>query len=162
MWSFGFFIATTTANDLRLWRISIPNFIHYIYFPILILEIEAVFPISMLSAKQGNHRYHFNNIFGMTRSLTADWTQHNTTRLSRRRFNQIIYCYLLLRPYLLIRPLFVGSTLEGGLLSKTLLYCQIYYNRYFYRALKVKWILSVFVLLDPHRKVWQTTYILKR
>ena len=34
---------------------SIPEFIHYIYFPILILEKEPVFPFLMLSAKQGNY-----------------------------------------------------------------------------------------------------------
>jgi len=34
---------------------SIPDFIHYIYLPILILEKEPVFPFSMLSAKQGNY-----------------------------------------------------------------------------------------------------------
>ena len=38
-----FFIPATTANDLRLRRISIPDFIHYIYFPILILEKQPVF-----------------------------------------------------------------------------------------------------------------------
>ena len=27
-----FFIPATTANDLRLWWISIPDFIHYIFF----------------------------------------------------------------------------------------------------------------------------------
>ena len=32
---------------------SIPDFIHYIYFPILILEKEPVFPFLMFSAKQG-------------------------------------------------------------------------------------------------------------
>ena len=53
---------------------SIPDFIHYIYFPILILEKEPVFPFSMLSAKQGNYWYHFYKVFGMTRSLTGDWT----------------------------------------------------------------------------------------
>ena len=53
---------------------SIPDFIHYIYFPILILEKEPVFPFSMLSAKQGNYWYHFYNVFGMTRSLTEEWT----------------------------------------------------------------------------------------
>ena len=42
--SFGFFIPATTANDLRIRRISIPDFIHYIYFPILILKKEPVFP----------------------------------------------------------------------------------------------------------------------
>ena len=62
------------------------------YFLILILEKEPVFPFSMLSAKQGNYWYHFYNVFGMTRSLTEDWTrtsrtrsQHYITRLLRRR-----------------------------------------------------------------------------
>ena len=74
---------------------------------------------SMLSAKQENYWYYFYNVFGMTRSLTGDWTwdllhskqdrafitslvwcprlrieprtphtwsQHSTTRLSRRGF----------------------------------------------------------------------------
>ena len=31
-WSFVFFIPATTANDLRLQRISIPDIIHYIIF----------------------------------------------------------------------------------------------------------------------------------
>ena len=31
-WSFGFVIPATTANDLRLRRISIPDIIHYIIF----------------------------------------------------------------------------------------------------------------------------------
>ena len=34
---------------------SIPDFMHYIYFLILILEKEPVFPFSMLSAKQGHY-----------------------------------------------------------------------------------------------------------
>jgi len=38
---------------------SIPDFIHYIYFPILILEKEPVFPFPLLSAKLGNYLYHF-------------------------------------------------------------------------------------------------------
>ena len=54
---------------------SIPDFIPFIYFPILILEKEPVFPFLVLSAKQGNYWYHFYNGFGMTRSLTGDWTQ---------------------------------------------------------------------------------------
>ena len=91
-WSFGFFIPATTANDLNFEGFTIPDLIHYIYFPILILEKEPVFPFLMFSAKQGNYWYHFYNVFGMTRSLTGDWTrdlphssQHYTTRLSRRR-----------------------------------------------------------------------------
>ena len=54
---------------------STPDFIHYIYFPILILEKEPVFPFLMFSAKQGHYWYHFYNGFGMTRSLTGDWTR---------------------------------------------------------------------------------------
>ena len=45
------------------------------YCLILILEKEPLFPFSMLSAKQGNYWYHFYNVFGMTRSLTGDWTR---------------------------------------------------------------------------------------
>ena len=39
-----FFITATTANDLRLRRIFIPDFIHDFFYPILILEKEPVFP----------------------------------------------------------------------------------------------------------------------
>ena len=60
--------SSTTANE----GFSIPDFIHYIYFPILILEKEPVFPFSMFSAKQRNYWYHFYKVFGMTRSLTGD------------------------------------------------------------------------------------------
>ena len=45
------------------------------YLLIIILENEPLFPFSMLSTKQGNHWYHFYNVFGMTRSLTGDWTR---------------------------------------------------------------------------------------
>jgi len=41
----------------------------------LILEKEPVFPILMFSAKQESYWYHFYNVFGMTRSLTGDWTR---------------------------------------------------------------------------------------
>ena len=54
---------------------SIPDFIHYIYFPILILEKEPVFPFLMFSAKQRHYWYHFYNVFGMTRSLSGNWTR---------------------------------------------------------------------------------------
>jgi len=38
---------------------SIPDFIQYIYFPILILEKEPVFAFLMFSAKQGNYLVPF-------------------------------------------------------------------------------------------------------
>ena len=85
-WSFVFFIPATTANDPRLQRNSIPDFIHYIYFHILILQKETVFPFLMLSAKQGHYWYH------LCYDAVLDWkiepgtshtrSQHYTTRLS--------------------------------------------------------------------------------
>ena len=38
-------------------------------------ERASIFPFWMFSAKQGNYWYHFYNVFGMTRSLTLDWTR---------------------------------------------------------------------------------------
>ena len=43
-WSFGFFIPATTANDLRLRRISIPNLIHYIILLSYFLRKSQYFP----------------------------------------------------------------------------------------------------------------------
>ena len=45
------------------------------FYPTLFLEKEPVFPFLMSSAKQGNYWYHLYNVFGMTRSLTGDWTR---------------------------------------------------------------------------------------
>ena len=70
----GFFIPATTAKDLRLRRISIPDLIHYIIFLSYFLRKSQYFPFSMFSTKQVNYWYHFYNVFGMTRSLTGDWT----------------------------------------------------------------------------------------
>ena len=53
---------------------SIQDFIHCILFPILILQKDPVFPFLMLSATQGNYWNHFYNVYGMTPSLTGDWT----------------------------------------------------------------------------------------
>ena len=51
-------IPITTANDLQTSKdFSIPDFIHYIYFPILILEKEPVF--SLLNVQCW---YHFYNV----------------------------------------------------------------------------------------------------
>ena len=52
---------------------SIPDFIHYIYFPILILEKEPVFPFFNVPNK-GTTGTICYNVFGMMRSLTGDWT----------------------------------------------------------------------------------------
>ena len=54
---------------------SISDVINYIYFPILNIEKEPVFPFWMFSAKQGHYCYHYYNVFGMMRSSTGDWTR---------------------------------------------------------------------------------------
>ena len=41
----------------------------------LFLRKSQYFPFWMFSAKQGHYWYHFYNVFGMTRSLTGDWTR---------------------------------------------------------------------------------------
>ena len=71
----GFFIPTTTANDLRLPKIFYPRFYPLHLFSVFILEKEPVFPFLMFSAKQESYWYHLYNVFGMTRSLTGDWTR---------------------------------------------------------------------------------------
>ena len=53
---------------------SIPDYIHYIYFPILILEKEPVFSPFNVHRNEGQ-LYHLYNVFGMTQSLTGDWTR---------------------------------------------------------------------------------------
>ena len=71
-WSFAFSSSPQRPMTSDFEGFSIPDFIHYIYFPILILEKEAVFYFLMFSAKQGNYWYYFYNVFGMKRSLTGD------------------------------------------------------------------------------------------
>ena len=71
-WSLVFFIPgqwPPTSKDFY------PRFYPLPYCPILVLEKEPLFPFSMLSAKYGNYWYHFYNVFGMTWSLTGDWTR---------------------------------------------------------------------------------------
>ena len=100
MWSFVFFIPATTANDLRLRRIS--DFIHYIYFPILILEKEPVFPFLMFSAKQGNYLNHFITSLvwrgpwlGIEPETSRTRSQHSTTRLSRRWLGASVFLLMI-------------------------------------------------------------------
>ena len=46
-----------------------------ITFIFLFQRKSQYFPFWMVSAKQGHYWYHFYNVFGMTRSLTGDWTR---------------------------------------------------------------------------------------
>ena len=68
-WSLVFFIPATTANDLRLLKISILDIIHYIFFYLNSWERAS---ISLFNV-QCYTRVPFYNVFGMTRSLTGDW-----------------------------------------------------------------------------------------
>ena len=93
VWSFEFFIPATTANDLQL---SIPDLIHYIYFPILILEKEPVFSFWMFKCSVLN-KWSTGTIFitslvwrgpwlGIEPGTSRTQSQHSTIRLSRRRW----------------------------------------------------------------------------
>ena len=90
------------------------------YFVILTFENERVFPFSMLIAKQGNYWYHFYNVFGMTRSLTGNWTrtrcQHSTTRLSRRRCaaTGVQFSYISSSTY---NPIYLASSVKQYVIS---------------------------------------------
>ena len=91
-----FFIPATTANDLRLRRISIPDLILYIFCPyifctIFILQKEPVFHCLMLSAKQGNYSGRYQPRTSRTQS------QHYTTRLSRRWLISTVFFLLFVK-----------------------------------------------------------------
>ena len=89
-WSFGFYIPATKANDFRLGGIfSIPDFIHYIYFPILILEKEPVF--SLLNKGTTGTIFITSLVWcapwlGIEPGTSRTRSQHSSTRLSRRRW----------------------------------------------------------------------------
>ena len=69
-----FFHPTTTANDLRLRRIFYPR-VYPLHLSSYLNYWERNFSCWMFSAKQGHYWYHFYNVFGMTRSLTGNWTR---------------------------------------------------------------------------------------
>jgi len=71
-------------------NLSIPDFIHYFFIPILILQEEPVLPFLMLSAKQGNYWYHFYYVFGMTRSLSG--IEPGTSRTRTFLLTRIYLC----------------------------------------------------------------------
>ena len=71
-WSFGFFIPATTDNVVRLRRIFYPRL-----YPLHLLsyldswERASIFPFECSVLNKGTTWYHFNNVFGMTRSLSG-------------------------------------------------------------------------------------------
>ena len=59
-WSFNFLSLLQRPMTSDFEGFSFPDFIHYIYFPFLILEKEpAVFPVFDVDVKQGNYLYYF-------------------------------------------------------------------------------------------------------
>ena len=79
-----FFIPATTANDLRLRRISIPDFIHYIF--VLSLFFKKRFSLFNVVCQTREVLLQFNNVFGMTRSLTGVWNRDLTQSMSALYF----------------------------------------------------------------------------
>ena len=51
-----------------------PRFYPLHYFPIFILQKETVFPFFIVECQTRELLVPFYNVFGMTRSLTGDWT----------------------------------------------------------------------------------------
>ena len=96
-WSFGFLIPATTANDLRLRRISIPDFIHYIVVLSLFSRKSQYLPFKCWVLNKGTT----DTIFRHWYDAVLDWvlnqgtsrtrSQHSITRLSRRRYFVYIY-----------------------------------------------------------------------
>ena len=88
-------------NDPRLRRISILDFIHYIFSTILILEKEPLFPFFNVECAI---RETTGTIFLTSLVWCGPWPriepgtcrtrrQHSTTRLSRRRYNSGKFLY---------------------------------------------------------------------
>ena len=79
---------------------SIADFIHYIYFPVLILEKNPVFPLLRFNAKQVNYWYDFITSLvwrgpwlGIEPGTSHTHSQHSTTMLSRRRYWYSYFSY---------------------------------------------------------------------
>ena len=70
-----FFSPATTANDLRLWRIFYPRFYPLQLFSYLNSWQRASISLFNVECHTRNYWYHFYNVFGMTMSLTGDWTR---------------------------------------------------------------------------------------
>ena len=118
------------ANDLRIQRISIPDFIHYIFCPIFILQKEPVFPFIMFSAKQGNYWYHFITSLvwrgpwlGIEPGTSRTRCQHSTTRLSRRRLVQVHWNQIVLQRFFC--SLFFTQDLKDVLWNYIILYALL-------------------------------------
>ena len=83
---------------------SIPDFIHYIYFPILILESweRDIFPFLMLVLNKGTTGTIFiTSLVWRGHVGIEPWTsrtrcQHSTTRLSRRWFTPIEQIFIII------------------------------------------------------------------
>ena len=92
MWSFCFFIPPQRPMTPDLEGFSIPDFIHYIYFPILILEKSQYFPFQCSVLNKGTTGTIFITSLvwrgpwlGIEPGTSRTRSQPSTTRLSRRR-----------------------------------------------------------------------------
>ena len=91
VWSFGFFIPATTANDLRLWRIFYPRFYPLHLFSYLnSWERASIFPFECsVPNKSTTGTIIITTLawLGIAPGTSRTRSQHSTTRLSRRRWN---------------------------------------------------------------------------
>ena len=97
----GFFIPATTANDLRLRRISIPDLIHYIIFLSLFLRKSQYFLFQCWVLNKGTTGTIFITSLvwrgpwlGIEPGTSRTRSQHSTTRLSRRRCSCFRFCFI--------------------------------------------------------------------
>ena len=72
VWSFVFSSPPQRPMTSDFEEFSIPDVIHYIYFPILILEKEPIFSLLNVQCQTRELLVPFYNVFGMTRSWTGD------------------------------------------------------------------------------------------
>ena len=91
-WSFDFFIPATTANDLRLRRVSIQDVIHYIFNYLNIWERASIFPFECFVLNKGITGTIFKTSLvwrgpwlGIEPGTSRTRCRHCTTRISRRR-----------------------------------------------------------------------------
>ena len=101
----GYYVAiipATATNGLRLWRIPIPDVIHYIVCPILVHKKEPVFPFWCWVPKKGTPGTIFITSLvwrgpwlGIEPGTSRTRSQHTTTRLSKRRLKDMWHSYSL-------------------------------------------------------------------
>ena len=75
-WSFGFFHPRYNGQWPPTWKDFLSQMLSITYIVLsYFLRKSQYFPFWIFSAQQGHYWDHFYNVFGMTRSLTGNWTR---------------------------------------------------------------------------------------